>query len=105
MVLPSRWENFPLACMESMLSGRAVIASRAGGMAEMIEDGTSGLLIPPDAPEAITRAVLQLVKNPHAVGRLGAAGRERVLQWLAPDRIAPLQLAGYARAIKRCQRM
>lgn len=101
LLLPSRWENFPFACWEAMASGRIVIGSSAGGMAEVIEHGVSGLLIPSRSPDAITAAVLSLVEHPELVDQLGAAGRRRVLEHLAPERILPLQLASYERAIAR----
>ena len=103
VVLPSLWENFPFACWESMAAGRAVIGSSAGGMAEVIHPGVSGLLVPPHSPEAITAAVLSLVEHPERVAQLGAAGRQRVLEHLAPERILPLQLASYERAIARAR--
>jgi glycogen synthase len=101
MVLPSRWENFPFACWEAMASGRAVIGSAAGGMAEVIQPGVSGLLVPPKSPAAIADAVLSMVEHPERVAEYGAAGRRRVQEYLAPERILPLQLASYELAIAR----
>jgi glycosyltransferase involved in cell wall biosynthesis len=103
IVLPSRWENFPFACWEAMASGRAVIGSSAGGMADVIQPDVSGLLVPPHSPEAITAAVLSLVEHPERVAQIGDAGRRRVLEHLAPERILPLQLASYERAIARAR--
>lgn len=103
VVLPSRWENFPFACWEAMASGRVVIGSSAGGMAEVIQPSLSGLLVPPRSPEAITAAVLSLVEHPERVASLAAAGRQRVLEHLSPERILPLQLASYERAIARAR--
>ena len=105
VVLPSRWESFGLVCPEAMAAGRVVIGSSAGGMADVIEPGVSGLLVPPHSPEAITAAVLSLVEHPERIAQFGGAGRRRVLEHLAPERILPLQLASYERAIARaCQR-
>lgn len=101
MIFPSRWESFGLVCPEAMASGRVVIGSSAGGMAEVIENGISGLLVPPHSPRAITAAVLSLVEHPERVAQYGAAGRQRVLEHLAPERILPLQLASYERALAR----
>jgi glycosyltransferase involved in cell wall biosynthesis len=103
MIFPSRWESFGLVCPEAMASGRVVIGSSAGGMAEIIQPGVSGLLVPPRSPEAIIAAVFWLVEHPERVAQLGAAGRQRVLQHLAPERILPLQLASYERAIARAR--
>ena len=101
LLLPSRWENFPFACWEAMASGRIVIGSSAGGMAEVIEHGVSGLLVSPRSPQAITQAVLALASDPEWARSLAAAGRERVLAVLSPARVLPLQLASYERALAR----
>ena len=103
VVLPSRWESFGLVCPEAMAAGRAVVGSSAGGMADVIEPGVSGLLIPPHSPGAITAAVLSLVEHPERVRKLGASGRQRVLDYLDPQLILPLQLASYERAITRAR--
>jgi glycosyltransferase involved in cell wall biosynthesis len=102
IVLPSRWENFPYACWESLASARAVIGSAAGGMAEVIEAGRSGLLVKPEDPKAIRDAILSLVRNPEKARALAVAGRARVLDFLDPAQVLPLQLASYERALMRC---
>jgi len=104
LILPSRWESFGFTCCEALASGRAVIGSSAGGMAEMIEPGISGLLVPPYSPAAIADAVLSLAASPEKVFAYGSAGRERIVRTLAPERILPLQLAGYERAIRQAAR-
>jgi glycosyltransferase involved in cell wall biosynthesis len=102
MVLPSRWESFGSVCVESMVAGRAVIGSAAGGMADMIEHGKSGLLVPPRDPNAIAEAILSLVAEPGRVKELAETGRKSIVEKLSPERILPLQLASYERAIERC---
>jgi glycosyltransferase involved in cell wall biosynthesis len=104
MVLPSRWESVGYACIESLASARAVIGSEAGGMAEMIEHGKTGLLVPPRNPKAIAEAVLSLVGRPQLVRQFAEAGRKAIVEKLAPERILPLQLASYERAIGQCRR-
>jgi glycogen(starch) synthase len=101
VVLPSRWENFPFACWESLAAGRAVIGSSAGGMADVIEDGISGLLIEPSSPEAISHAVLSLAREPGLGARLAYAGRQRVLDLLAPAAVLPAQVAAYIQAVEQ----
>jgi glycogen(starch) synthase len=103
IILPSRWENFPFACWESMASGRVVIGSAEGGMADVIEPGLSGFLVPPHSPDAIADAILSLVNEPARVTSLGESGRRRVLEHLAPARVLPLQLASYRKAIANSQ--
>ncbi len=70
-VFPSRWENFPYTCLEAMASGAAVIGSKSGGMAEMIDDGISGLLVSPDNPEELKEKIALLLKDNelrHSIG-------------------------------------
>lgn len=105
LVLPSRWESFGFTCAEGMAGARAVIGSAAGGMAEMVEPGVSGLLVPPRDPGALAAAILSLVRHPERVRALGSAARRRILSLLSPDRVLPQQLASYERAIaQRAQR-
>jgi glycogen synthase len=101
MVLPSRWESFGFTCCEAMASGRVVVGSAYGGMAEMIEHGISGLLVPPRSPDAICDAVLELVASPSKAASLALGGRDRIVSLLAPNRVLPLQLASYHRAVKK----
>lgn len=72
-VVPSRWENFPNTCVEAMASGLPVIATRRGGMAEMITDGQSGWLCddaePGQLADALERALLE---SPERLSAMGA---------------------------------
>ena len=76
-VLPSRQEPFGLVNLEAMTSNRAVVASRVGGVPEIVLDKQSGLLVPPEDPEALANAIAQLITNVPLRRRLGAAGLER----------------------------
>jgi glycosyltransferase involved in cell wall biosynthesis len=75
---PSRREGLPLAVVEAMAVGLPVVATTVGGLPEVVEDGTTGLLVPPDDPEALARALAELLEDPGRARRMGAAGRERV---------------------------
>jgi glycogen synthase len=104
VILPSRWENFPFACWESLASGRPVIGSSAGGMSEVITPGNNGLLVSPRSSRSIREAILSLAADPVRAAAMGAAGRAHVVALLDPRRILPLQLAGYRRAIEQASR-
>jgi glycosyltransferase involved in cell wall biosynthesis/peptidoglycan/xylan/chitin deacetylase (PgdA/CDA1 family) len=72
-------EGIPVALMEAMSSGLAVVASDLSGIPELVRDGVSGLLVPPGDPRALAAALRALAGDPALRARLGASGRERVL--------------------------
>ncbi|MBI3298075.1 MAG: glycosyltransferase family 4 protein [Elusimicrobia bacterium] len=76
-VLPSRRENFPIALLEAMSAGKAVVATRAGGVSELVRHGVDGLLVPSGDPGALTRAMRRLWDDPALRRRLGASARRR----------------------------
>lgn len=98
-VLPSPVDNFPYSCVEAMADGRVVIASRAGGMAEMIRDGVDGLLFEPgrhDAcADALRRAAAMTPEQALAMGRSAAA---RILELCGNERVVSMRLAHYKMA-------
>jgi glycosyltransferase involved in cell wall biosynthesis len=77
-VLPSRSEGQPMAVLEAMAHGLCVVASDVGGIPEMIDDGRSGLLVPPDDIDALEAALRRVLIDPALRRRLGDAARERV---------------------------
>lgn len=74
---PSRSEGLPLALMEASSAGCALIASRIGGVPEVIEDGVNGLLVPADDASALAAAVQRLVEDPGLAEAFGRAARQR----------------------------
>lgn len=100
-VYPSVWENFPNVCLEAMAAARGVVASSAGGMAEIIEHGRTGLLVPPRSPAATAEAIIALLRDPERRAVMGAAARDHIVAAYAPEVILPLQIAAYERAIAR----
>ncbi len=78
LVMPSRWEGFGIAAAEAMAMERAVVASAVEGMAELIQDGVSGALVPPNQPDALAGAVIRLLDDDDRRRSIGRAGRRRV---------------------------
>jgi glycosyltransferase involved in cell wall biosynthesis len=77
-VLPSRSEAFPNALLEAMAAGLPVIGSAVGGILEIVEDGRTGLLVAPGAPDLLGDAIARLMGDPALAARLGTAARTEV---------------------------
>lgn len=78
LVLTSRNEGTPVSVIEALAAGRAVVATRVGGVPDLLESPDCGITVPPGDGEAIARAVLKLIDDPVRRASLGAAGRARV---------------------------
>ncbi len=74
-VQPSLWEGLPLALLKAMGAGLPVLATRVGGVMELIEDGVNGRIVAPAEPEALGRVLVELYQRPQLRARLGAAAR------------------------------
>jgi len=88
LVLPSRREGLGVAALEAMACARAVVASRVGGLAEVVVDEGTGLLVPPEEPKALADALLRLASEPALRARLGAAGPDRIAQGHLPEQMS-----------------
>lgn len=76
--LPSRVEGMPLVVLEAMAQAKPVVATAVGGTPEIVVDGETGLLVPPDDVDALAAALARLLADPELARRIGAAGRARV---------------------------
>ena len=76
-VLPSLWEGLPLALLEGMFGGNAIIASNISGIPEAVEHGKQGLLTPAGDPAALAEAIAMLLRDPNERNRMAEAARER----------------------------
>ncbi len=76
MIMPAKWyEGFPMTIRESFACGKAVIASRLGSMAEIVEDGKTGLLFEPDNPEDLVEKIKWMIENEDACIKMGKNAR------------------------------
>ena len=85
---PARRDPFPLALLEGMALARPIVASAVGGIPEMIADGESGILVPPDDADALAQALGALLGDPARRERLGAAAHDRLTTRFSPERFA-----------------
>jgi|GEM_PF-269992 len=100
-VFPSLWENFPNVCLEAMAAGRAIVASNAGGMHDMLTPGECGVLVPPAKPDKLAAAVVALLRQPDERVRMGLDARRRVLDAYSYDTIGTMMDKVYREAIDR----
>ncbi len=87
-VLPSYLEGLGTSILDAMALGKPVVASRAGGIPETVEDGVTGLLVPPRDAAALTQALRYLLQHPEVQAQFGKAGRGRVEQKFTAERMA-----------------
>jgi glycosyltransferase involved in cell wall biosynthesis len=80
VVLVSRSEALGLALLEAMALEKPVVATRVGGIPEVVEDGVTGRLVPSDDPESLAESLLELLADRELRVRMGRAGRQRVLE-------------------------
>ncbi|MFT3781977.1 MAG: glycosyltransferase family 4 protein [Nibricoccus sp.] len=100
-IFPSRWESFGFVVLEAMAAGRAVVCTGNSGMAEIVDFGEYGLVVPPQDPAAIAKSALRLLENPTLRYYLGTKARAAGLQRFTTAAVAPLQIKAYERAIAR----
>lgn len=88
LVVASHVEPFGKVTIEAMALGKPVVATAVGGIAETIENGVSGLLVPPAHPQAMAEAIIDLAAHPHKAQRIAQAGYQRVQEMFTFPRYA-----------------
>ncbi len=83
LLLPSRSEGLPRIIIEAACRGRAAVATAAGGIPDLITHGENGLLVPPDNPEALADALVDVLSDQGLAERLGLGARTTVRPWVA----------------------
>jgi glycosyltransferase involved in cell wall biosynthesis len=100
MVLPTWREGFPNVVLEAAATGLAVITTLCTGSRDSVVPEVTGLLIPPGSPEAISEAVLKLLRDPERRNRMGQAARAWVAEHFADERVLGLATAFYMHMLK-----
>ncbi len=78
LVMPSLTEGFPLSLLEGMAAGLPIVATRVGGIPEIITDGREGILVPPREPDALAKAIIRVLREKESGKTMGLAGRKVV---------------------------
>ncbi|MFF5188042.1 glycogen synthase [Streptomyces sp. NPDC000345] len=105
-VCPSVYEPLGIVNLEAMACGTPVVASRVGGIPEVVEDGVTGLLVPVDGGDeefeaGLTRALDSVLGDPEAGRRMGEAGRERAVREFGWDAVARRTVRLYEEIVKQ----
>jgi L-malate glycosyltransferase len=98
-LLPSQTESFGLAALEAMACGAPVVATRAGGLPEVVDDGVNGILEPVGSVEAMGRRAIELLRDPARHAGMRAAAVAKAGEFSA-DRIVPMYEALYHEALR-----
>lgn len=94
-VHPARWEGFGLVLLEAMLAGLPIIASSVSAIPEIVVDGETGLLVPPDDPGRLAHALSSCLTEPARASQYGSAGRLRARASFSVARMAEQTLSVY----------
>ncbi len=98
--LPSRIEAMPVALMQAMAAGKAIVAAKVGGVPELMEDGKEGLLVPAEDESALSRAISRLLREPALAMALGAKAKERAGREFGLEQMLESYLALYQELTK-----
>ena len=97
--VPSVYEPLGIVNLEAMACATAVVASRTGGIPEVVVDGETGLLVPPDEPEPLADALNALLRDPDRAAAMGLAGRKRAIAEFSWETIATQTADLYAELV------
>jgi glycosyltransferase involved in cell wall biosynthesis len=95
LVCASHVEPFGRCLIEAMACEKPVVATRVGGIPEVVEDGVTGILVPPESPEQLADAVARLLNDPELCVTMGKVGRQRVETLFTPEAHTEAVLAVY----------
>ena len=98
-VLPSIFEPFGMTALEAMACGKTVIASKSGGIRDVISTGANGLLVDPANTREFADAMIAILNDPMKADQIGKQGRKTVEEHFSWGAIAELHLAFYERLI------
>jgi glycosyltransferase involved in cell wall biosynthesis len=98
-VMSSVTEGLGTSLLDAMAAGRPIVATTAGGIPEIVEDGLNGLLVPPRDHHALADAIVRALKNPAMRQQMGDAGLARVNQRFTVERMVERTAVVYERVV------
>jgi glycosyltransferase involved in cell wall biosynthesis len=103
LVVSSNNEGTPFSAIEAMAASVPVVGTRVGGMPDLIRDGTTGLLVPPGNVEAMSAALVSLLRDPDRRHRMGEAARADVEQRFTVNRMLDETHALYEACLRKTE--
>ena len=103
-MLPSLSEGLPNVVLEAMAHACAVVATRVGGVPEVVDDGVSGVLVPPADAPALARAIVTVLRDTRARAAMGEVGRARIVRDFSVAARTARLLALYATLLQPARR-
>ena len=101
VAIPSRSESFGRATVEAMCAGRPIVASNVGGLGEAVDDGVTGLLVPPGDSGSLGRALDSLLRDEGLASSMGKAARQRFENHHTMEMMARSWKAGWVQALHK----
>lgn len=99
--LPSLWESFGLVLLEAMAHAKPVVATRVGGIPDVVVDGETGLLVPSEDPAALAKAIAYFLAHPEIAAEMGRQGTARLAERFTLARMIEAHEALYLRALEQ----
>jgi glycosyltransferase involved in cell wall biosynthesis len=87
ITVPSRWEGFGLVTLEAMACARPLIVSNTSALPEIVVDGKTGLLVPPEDSASLASAIARLLAHPDLAAQMGQAGYQRLIEEFSVDKM------------------
>jgi glycosyltransferase involved in cell wall biosynthesis len=101
VVHPATMEGLGISLMQASATGVPIVASRVGGIPEIIQDGVNGLLVPPDDVQGLTSAVVRLLQDPEKGSAMGQAGRRLIQEEFSIEKMVEGNLRVYHGVLAR----
>lgn len=98
-VLPSRREPFGIVLLEAMMAGKPIVATRVGGVPEVVREDENAILVEPESPKALADGIMELLESPDLSQRFGRRGREIVKEF-SWGKVADKYIAYYQQILK-----